>query len=129
MSSGVQQRIADIEYEIKKTQKNKATNAHLCLLRGSLAKLRTQVMEAAKKQGGGGEGFDVKKNGDATVAMIGFPSVGKSSFLSKVTKTESEVAAWTFTTLTCIPGVIHYKVPTSDAYRTPLFFLLILNNV
>ena len=57
-----------------------------------------------------GEGFDVLKSGDARVAMIGFPSVGKSTLLSSVTKTESAMASYEFTTLTCIPGVIDYKV-------------------
>ncbi len=30
---------------------------------------------------GGGEGFAVPKSGDGRVALIGFPSVGKVSFL------------------------------------------------
>ena len=38
--------------------------------------------------------------------MIGFPSVGKSSILNALTETESETAAYEFTTLTCIPGVL-----------------------
>lgn len=37
---------------------------------------------------------------DARVALIGFPSVGKSTLLSKVTKTESITGAYEFTTLT-----------------------------
>lgn len=34
--------------------------------------------------------------------------MGKSTFLAKVTKTKSEVAAYSFTTLTAIPGVLEY---------------------
>jgi small GTP-binding protein len=92
-----------------RTQINKATMSHICLLRARLVKLRGMVEEAAKKQGGGGEGFDVMKSGDGRVAMVGFPSVGKSSFLNLVTGTESLAAAYAFTTLTCIPGVINYN--------------------
>jgi uncharacterized protein len=51
----------------------------------------------------------VQRYGDGRVALIGFPSVGKSTLLSELTSTESEAAAYEFTTLTCIPGVIHYK--------------------
>lgn len=51
----------------------------------------------------------MSKCGDARIALVGFPSVGKSTFLSKVTKTKSEVAAYAFTTLTAIPGVLEYQ--------------------
>lgn len=72
-------------------------------------------MEPPTKSGGPGTGFDVQKSGDARVALIGFPSVGKvyfptisphrsdirqSTLLSKVTHTSSETAAYEFTTLT-----------------------------
>ena len=49
------------------------------------------------------------KSGDARVALIGFPSVGKSTLLNTITETESQTAAYEFTTLTCIPGVIHVR--------------------
>jgi ribosome-interacting GTPase 1 len=40
------------------------------------------------------------------VCLIGFPSVGKSTLLSKTTKTESSVGAYEFTTLTVSRGVV-----------------------
>lgn len=106
---GILERIADIENEINRTQKNKATEHHLGLLKAKLAKYRAELLEPQGKSGQKGEGFDVMKSGDARVALIGFPSVGKSTLLSTVTGTESVVAAYEFTTLTCVPGVIQYE--------------------
>lgn len=53
-----------------------ATEYHLGLLKAKLAKYRSQLLEPSKKSEKG-EGFDVLKSGDARVALIGFPSVGK----------------------------------------------------
>ncbi|KAF8506871.1 developmentally regulated GTP-binding protein [Russula emetica] len=86
-----------------------ARKYHLGLLKAKLARYRAQLLEPPTKSGGPGTGFDVQKSGDARVALIGFPSVGKSTLLSKVTHTASETAAYEFTTLTAIPGVIEYK--------------------
>ena len=107
---GIQERMQEIKDEMARTQKNKATNYHLGTLKAKLAKLRTMLQEGDKKAGGGeGEGFDVEKHGNARVAMIGFPSVGKSTILNVLTDTESEAASYEFTTLTCIPGFIEYN--------------------
>ena len=62
-----------------------------------------------KGGGGPGEGFDVSKSGDTRVGLVGFPSVGKSTLLTKLTGTESEAAAYEFTTLTAIPGNLFYR--------------------
>ncbi|CAG8633034.1 22379_t:CDS:10, partial [Racocetra persica] len=102
---GILEKIAEIEKEISRTQKNKATEYHLGLLKAKLAKYRVQLLEPSKSGGAKGEGFDVMKSGDARVALIGFPSVGKSTLLNKLTKTHSEAGAYEFTTLTCIPGI------------------------
>jgi small GTP-binding protein len=103
---GILERIKDIELEISRTQKNKATTTHLGLLKAQLTRLRTELLlpKAGSSNAGGHEGFAVAKSGDGRVALIGFPSVGKSSLLNAVTDTKSEAAAYEFTTLTCIPG-------------------------
>jgi len=107
---GILEKIKDIEFEISRTQKkNKATEYHLGLLKAKLARFRQQLLEPPKGARGAGDGFEVTKSGDARVCMIGFPSVGKSTLLTKLTATESAVAAYEFTTLTCVPGVIKYK--------------------
>lgn len=106
---GLLERIAEIENEMNKTQKNKATAKHIGLLKAQLAKLRRELIEP---KGGGGakcEGFEVAKTGDARIGFIGFPSVGKSTLLSNLAGVYSEVAAYEFTTLTTVPGVIRYK--------------------
>jgi small GTP-binding protein len=91
-----------------RTQKNKATEYHMGQLKAKLAKYRTQLLEPSGK-GPKADGFEVSRFGNARVCMIGFPSVGKSTLLSSITETESLAASYEFTTLTCIPGVIHYN--------------------
>uniref|UniRef100_A0A3Q7J9P9 OBG-type G domain-containing protein n=1 Tax=Solanum lycopersicum TaxID=4081 RepID=A0A3Q7J9P9_SOLLC len=106
---GIVERIKEIEAEMARTQRNKATEYHLGQLKAKIAKLRTQLLEPPKGSSGAGEGFEVTKYGHGRVALIGFPSVGKSTLLTMLTGTHSEAASYEFTTLTCIPGIIHYN--------------------
>ncbi len=107
----IDEQIKSLEEEIGKTQKNKATNAHIGKLKAKIAALRArkEKAQAHAKASGGGPGFEVKKSGDASVALVGFPSVGKSSLISQLTEVESEVGNFAFTTLTCIPGLMEHK--------------------
>jgi small GTP-binding protein len=78
------------------------------------------MKETAAAKKGPGEGFDVARVPKAArVAMIGFPSVGKSTLLSTLTKTESLAAAYEFTTLTCIPGILKYNDTTIQLLDLP----------
>ena len=91
-------KIQEIEAEMARTQKNKATNAHLGMLKAKVAKLKRELVDGVKGSGGGGgDGFDVRASGNVRVGLIGFPSVGKSTLMSKLTGTHSEAAAYEFT--------------------------------
>ena len=105
----IEEQIKALEDEIFNTQKNKATEHHIGKLKAKIAKLKAQQELQKIKGGGQGRRYYIKKSGDATVALVGFPSVGKSSLLNYLTDSKSEVAAYHFTTLEVIPGVMEHK--------------------
>ena len=107
----IKEQIQALYDEIYKTQKNKATNAHIGKLKAKIAQLKNkeEKVAASAKSAGPAKGFEVRKSGDASVALVGFPSVGKSTLISKVTDAKSETGSFAFTTLTCIPGLMEHK--------------------
>jgi uncharacterized protein len=105
----IDEQIKAIEDEIFKTQYNKKTQGHIGLLKAKIARLKMEQEKRRAASGGGGLGYSVKKAGNATVALVGFPSVGKSTLLNQLTDAKSDVAAYAFTTLDVIPGILYYK--------------------
>lgn len=106
---GIPERIKEIEDNMRKWQYNKATEHAFGVAKAQIAKLREKMEKEAIRKGGAGAGFQVKKSGDATVILLGFPSVGKSTLLNKLTGAKSKTAAYAFTTLDVIPGVLMYN--------------------
>ena len=117
----IDEQIKSLEEEISKTKYNKATQGHIGKLKAKIAALREKKdkAQAHAKSSGGGPGFEVKKSGDASVALVGFPSVGKSSLICQLTDVESEAGNFAFTTLTCIPGVLHHRGATIQILDLP----------
>jgi len=105
----IEQRIKELEEEIKRTQYNKATEKHILRLKARIAYLKKELEERKKRQKAQRGGKGIKKSGDATVALIGPPSVGKSLLFNKLTNAKSEVADYAFTTLDVHPGILHHR--------------------
>ena len=95
-SSTIEAKIATLEAEMARTQKNKATNYHLGTLKAKIAKLKSELLNGPGGKSAGskdaGRGFEVTKSGDTRIGLVGFPSVGKSTLLTSLTGTRSEAA-------------------------------------
>ncbi len=100
-------RIKELEEELTKTPYNKRTQHHVGLIKAKIARLKEKV----EKKGGGkkGEGYNVRKTGDITAVLVGFPSVGKSTLLNKLTNAKSKIGEYDFTTLNVVPGLMEYN--------------------
>ena len=107
--AGIEDEVRALEDELQRTPYNKATSKHIGRVKAKIARLKDEAVMRAMKSAGGGEGFTVKKSGDATVVLVGFPSTGKSTLLNTLTGTKSEVAAYAFTTLTVVPGAMEHR--------------------
>lgn len=109
-------RIKELEDEISKTKYNKKTQHHIGLVKARIAELREKQASRGKSHV---TGYTIKKTGDATVALLGFPSVGKSTLLNALTNAESKVAAYDFTTLDVIPGLMNFENSKIQIFDVP----------
>jgi small GTP-binding protein len=113
----IEERIEELQEEYSGTKYNKATNKHLGILRFKIAKAKRELEEASKRVRG--KGFFVKKAGDATVALVGFPSAGKSSLINILTNVKSKTAPYAFTTTTIIPATMLYRDAHIQVFDLP----------
>ncbi|MGC9098952.1 MAG: GTPase [Candidatus Micrarchaeia archaeon] len=112
----LEKKLEELKEEYSNTKYNKATDKHLGLLRAKIAKINRALKSRKRKHG---VGFSVKKSGDATVALVGFPNSGKSSLLKALTGVDSKIANYAFTTVNLIPGMLEYKGAKIQIFDIP----------
>ena len=115
----IEDEIKEIEDEIRKTPYNKASQHHIGKLKAKLAKLKEKQFKAAKVGKAQALGYGLRKSGDATVVLVGFPSAGKSTLLNALTNAKSEIGAYEFTTLKVVPGAMDYRGAKIQLFDVP----------
>ena len=108
-SDKLQLKIKELDDLISNSKYNKRTQHAIGLYKAQLARLKDKQETQQSKKGGMAGGYTIKKSGDATVVFVGFPSVGKSTLLNKITNASSDVGSYDFTTLNVVPGLLNYN--------------------
>lgn len=111
------EKIKELTEQIANTKYNKKTQHAIGLMKAQVRKLKEKQELRTSKSSGPGDGYAVRKTGDGTVILLGFPSAGKSTLLNGLTDAKSEVGAYAFTTLTVVPGMLdhnHAKIQILD---------------
>lgn len=112
----LEEKIEELQEQYSKTKYNKATNKYLGILRSKIADAKKKISSQKRRKG---TGFLIRKSGDATVALVGFPNAGKSSILGAITDVKSKVAAYAFTTVNLIPATLRYKGASIQMFDLP----------
>src|SRR3989344_3602119 len=91
------ERIKELEEEIANTKYNKKTQHAVGLMKAKLAMLKERATQRASVGKAKGDNrFAVRRTGEGTVVLLGYPSVGKSTLLNKLTNAKSDVARYAF---------------------------------
>ncbi len=103
-------RMKYLQEMISAAPKHKSSEHLLAQLRKKLADLKKElVLGAKKKAGSGGGGWAIRKEGDAQVVLIGYPSSGKSTILSRLTNAKPLIADYPYTTQEPEIGTMKYS--------------------
>jgi hypothetical protein len=103
-----EEKIAALQEMIKALPKHKGSEHQLSELKHRLAKLKKEA-DIARKSGKSKPKFSIRKEGAATICLIGVTNSGKSMLLNALTNAHAEVADYPFTTKLPEVGMMQYK--------------------
>ncbi|WP_461865992.1 OBG GTPase family GTP-binding protein [Thermococcus sp.] len=104
----IPEKIRALEKMYATVPKHKGTEKLRLQIKRRLSELRKELEKQQAQKKGGGYSFSVRKEGAAQIVLVGFPNVGKSSLLTKLTNADVDIANYPFTTVEPIPGMMNH---------------------
>jgi len=102
----VEEKVAGIEEMLAVIPKHKGTEHIRGDLKRRLAKLRDEAEQARRRRGG--FSFSVDREGAGQAVLVGPTNAGKSALVAALTKAQTEIAEYPFTTRRPIAGMMPY---------------------
>lgn len=116
-----EERIKALENMLSAVPKHKHTEHLQQEIKTRLAKLKEKKKREKEKKSKGKQ-ISIKKEGAATICLIGPPNSGKSLLLNKLTNSKAKVADYGFTTKKPEMGIIKYKGLKIQTVEIPSIF-------
>lgn len=113
-----EEKLAALEEMLAVIPKHKGTEKLQAEIRKRLSKLRA----ADEQKGGSGPQFNpylVEPQGAGQVVLVGFPNVGKSTLVGRLTNAKTEAAEYPFSTGVPIPGMMPFRDILIQLVDTP----------
>jgi len=107
-ASTVQDKIKALEKMYATVPKHKGTEKLRKEIKTKLAKFRGKLKKEQERKTKG-YSISIKKEGDATIVLVGPTNSGKSLLLNKLTNKKLAIADYPFTTKTPVVGIMKYK--------------------
>lgn len=117
-SKDIEEKIEILQYMIAIIPKHKGTNKLIGELRSKLAHLRREAQSKPSKRKHY-DAYHIVRQGAGQVVLLGFPNVGKSKLITRLTNADSKVAPFPFTTDRPVVGMMPYENINIQLIDTP----------
>lgn len=107
-ASSTQEKIKALEAMLKEAPSHKSAENLRADLRTRLSKLKLSL-DKERKSAGGKTAYTLRKEGAATITIVGLPNSGKSTFLSQITNAKPKIAAYPYTTKELEIGIFEHQ--------------------
>jgi ribosome-interacting GTPase 1 len=113
-----EEKIEAVKEMLATLPKHKGTEKIYAELKRKLAEFKKEA-ETEHRKGKHGPSFKVPREGAAQVVLVGYPNVGKSQIVAKLTDANVQVADYPFTTRAPAPGMMKYEDIQIQLVDTP----------